>query len=251
MEVLVVVVVVSKKRTISIPQTWQEPQSLQSASSSCNVLFYFKHQYQFLHLRNKKILSFDFTQINHPKIWVTALSPKSLYTVFRAEAPSDNCLNRGFRWKIKECRKVQNAVSCTWKCFAENSAFLCFATLPQMLWVLNAPDFLLNTLLRTKRGEAKSLPQNIKGCENQNVFSLEDAKSLANSQSDLRNMEMVTLDLESRKLWIQNILNLSTFQISHPTVSDIPIACVTSVSPLLKGNFLEPVHNKNDHKTRR
>ena len=88
--------------------------------------------------------------------------------------------------------------------------------------------------------EAKSLPQNIKGCENQNVFSLEDAKSLANSQSDLRNMEMVTLDLESRKLWIQNILNLSTFQISHPTVSDIPIACVTSVSPL-KGNFREQV----------
>ena len=107
------------------------------------------------------------------------------------------------------------------------------------------------SILCCAQKEAKSLPQNIKGCENQNVFSLEDAKSLANSQSDLRNMEMVTLDLESRKLWIQNILNLSTFQISHPTVSDIPIACVTSVSPLLKGNFLEPVHNKNDHKTRR
>ena len=39
---------------------------------------------------------------------------------------------------------------------------------------------------------------------------------------------------------MENILNLSTFQKSHPTVSDIPIACVTSVSPL-KGNFREQV----------
>ena len=30
----------------------KKPQSLHSASSSCNVLFYFKHQHQFLHLRN-------------------------------------------------------------------------------------------------------------------------------------------------------------------------------------------------------
>ena len=247
MAVLVVVVVVSKKRTISIPQTWQEPQSLQSASSSCNVLFYFKHQYQFLHLRNKKILSFDFTQINHPQIWVTALSPKSLYTVFRAEAPSDNCLNRCFRWKIKECRKVLNAGLCTWKYFAENSAFLCFATLPQMLWVLNAPDFLLNTLLRTKRGQ-KFAPKYQRLRKSKCLFAW-----------GCKKFSQFTIGFEKYGNgnfgpWIKEIVNSKHFEFVN--ISNISSDCLRysyclcNICVSAERKF-SGTSNKNDHKTRK
>ena len=242
------VVVVSKKRTISIPQTRQETpitafciiimQCFVTVQTSTSVPPYQEHH----------LLSVDVTQINHLQIWVTALSPKCRNTAFRAEAPSDYCLNCCFRSSIKECRKVQNAGLCTWKCFGENSAFLCFATLPQMRWVLNAPDFLLNTLLRTKRGQ-KFAPKYQRLRKSKYHFACWGCKKF--SQFTIRFEKYGNGNFGP---WIKEIVNSKHFEFVN--ISNISSDCLRysyclcNICVSTERKF-SGTSNKNDHKTRK
>ena len=116
--------------------------------------------------------------------------------------------------------------------------FKCFATKkhqgPRML-LLNAADFALNSLQRTKTWEGKSFGQNLNRAEKlQNpqklprfLFGLLQMQKVWPFQYQI--WEIVILNLEFWQLWISKVLNFVSISNISPAVWGLLIAFVTSV----------------------